>query len=539
MVKVELKGKLQPGICGKDIIVALCGLFNQDQVLNAAVEFMGEGVQQLTIDDRLTIANMTTEWGALAGVFPVDGKTISWLKEQQQRLDGHYQKYKQFADQKTVPSLQAQRDSHPRINARSISELEKNILKPDNDAFYSKILTLDLSTLRDQAVAGPNSVKVMQPLSNLSQKGIAIQKAYLLSCTNSRASDIREAAQVFSDYAKQKKTDAKVADGVEFYVAAASSHVQSDVEQSGHWQQLLDAGARPLPPGCGPCIGLGTGLLKDGEVGISATNRNFKGRMGSRSAEAYLASPAVVAASALAGRICGPHELFQQDTTTNQTPRYSIQVCEEPPKQESVLEILPGFPEEIKGELLFCPADNMNTDAIYAGKHTYNDNMTPEQMAQVVMENYDPKFREIQKPQDILISGRNFGSGSSREQAATSLKYAGIPLLLAYSFSETFKRNALNNGVLCLEAPKLVQDLLKWREQSQNKDLTIRSGILVRILPGRGKIEVTGTGSLVNTISKKQAYAIPAVGQIAQELVLAGGLESWIQQKSNNRKTAN
>ena len=132
----------------------------------------------------------------------------------------------------------------------------------------------------------------------MEKQKVPIQKAYLVSCVNSRVEDIDAAAEVIRGK--------KVADGVELYIAPASREVQAAVEANGSWQVLLDAGARPLPPGCGPCIGLGTGLLEPGEVGISATNRNFKGRMGSRDARCYLASPAVVAASAAAGNICAP-----------------------------------------------------------------------------------------------------------------------------------------------------------------------------------------------------------------------------------------
>ncbi len=177
--------------------------------------------------------------------------------------------------------------------------MEKNIIKADKDAFYAKELSIDLSTI-EPFVSGPNTVKIMTPVSELKQKEVKIHKAYLVSCVNSRLDDIKEAAAVV----KGKK----IAEGVEFYIAAASSEVQKESEKEGYWQSLIEAGAIPLPPGCGPCIGLGTGLLEDGEIGISATNRNFKGRMGSPNAFAYLASPAVVAASAIAGKIDYPWE---------------------------------------------------------------------------------------------------------------------------------------------------------------------------------------------------------------------------------------
>ncbi len=262
IAKVELKGKLRKGVTGKDLIIALCGFFNNDEVLNHAIEFTGEGVKNLSIEERLTIANMTTEWGALAGVFIIDERTIDWLK-----------KRAEFVSKRGPENVNSDADgngTHPRMNLQRIEELEKNTLKADKDAFYAKELTIDLSTI-EPLVSGPNTVKTMTPVSDLSK--VKINKAYLVSCVNSRVDDIAEAAAIV----KGKK----VAEGVQFYIAAASSEVQAESEKQGYWQTLVEAGAIPLPPGCGPCIGLGVGLLEDGEVGISATNRNFKGRMGS------------------------------------------------------------------------------------------------------------------------------------------------------------------------------------------------------------------------------------------------------------------
>ncbi|KAI8894961.1 hypothetical protein BC833DRAFT_602948 [Globomyces pollinis-pini] len=366
VVRVALLNKPALGVTGKDIIVSLCALFSDDQVLNCAVEFVGNGIQHLSIDDRLTIANMTTEWGALAGVFPVDNHTIQWLKDRKQKLKTFY------------PT------GHDRINTYSIDKLIQNPIEADENAFYAKTLTLDLSTVSPY-ISGPNSVKIATPAMELESKKIKIDKAYLVSCTNSRASDIIEAAN-----ALQGK---KVAPGVEFYIAAASSEVQNDVELSGHWGTLLAAGAKPLPAGCGPCIGLGTGLLEDGQVGISATNRNYKGRMGSPKALAYLASPAVVACSAVSGYIRAP-----PNTQPQSKPITTFEI-HTPPELKSTkpTETVAGFDPLLTGELLFCDADNLNTDGIYPGKYTYQDDLTPEQMALVAMENYDPNFVNIRK----------------------------------------------------------------------------------------------------------------------------------------------
>jgi homoaconitate hydratase len=340
----------------------------------------------------------------------------------------------------------------------------------------------------------------MTGAAEMADKNIRIDKAYLVSCVNSRVEDLAATAKVVRGK--------HVAEGVEFYIAAASSEVQAESETRGDWQTLLDAGAIPLPPGCGPCIGLGTGLLQDGEVGISATNRNFKGRMGSREAEAYLASPAVVAASAVAGAITTPNGL------EGVKPVGHIKVNPKPEKAAGGITILPGFPEVMEGELIFCHQDNLNTDGIFPGKYTYIDDFTPQQQAGVVMENYDPEFGRLVQEGDILVGGYNFGSGSSREQAATALKYRGIQLVLAGSLSETYKRNAINNGFLVLNAPELVEDLKKNFGDDQ---LTVRTGWRAIVDFGQTVVEVDG-----------RTYPISPVGTAAQELIITGGLDGKV-----------
>ncbi|MDZ7624854.1 MAG: hypothetical protein U5J96_10505 [Ignavibacteriaceae bacterium] len=176
--------------------------------------------------------------------------------------------------------------------------------------------------------------------------------------------------------------------------------------------------------------------------------------MGSPNAQAYLASPAVVAASAVAGKI-----YFEWKNKEHRPINGSIKINEKKSHKKTAVKIIKGFKPVIEGELIFCHQDNLNTDGIYPGKYTYNDDMTPQQQAEVVMENYDPEFGKIAKAGDILVGGFNFGTGSSREQAATALKYKGIQLVVAGTFNETYKRNALNNGYLLIECPQLVNDL--------------------------------------------------------------------------------
>jgi homoaconitate hydratase len=490
IAKVELRGKLRKGVTGKDLIIALCGFFNNDEVLNHAIEFTGEGVKYLSIEERLTVSNMTTEWGALAGVFIIDDVTIDWLK-----------KRAGFISRRGLEKVNSDIDGngvHPRMNLKRIEALEKDIPGADKDAFYAKELTIDLSTI-EPLVSGPNTVKTMTPVSGLTS--VRINKAYLVSCVNSRLDDIAEAAAIVRGK--------KVAEGVQFYIAAASSEVQSESEKKGYWQTLLDAGAIPLPPGCGPCIGLGTGLLEDGEIGISATNRNFKGRMGSPNAQAYLASPAVVAYSAVAGHI----SYHWNEQTQKMLGEIKVNEKKETGSQE--VKVIEGFPKILTGELIFCYQDNLNTDGIFPGKYTYIDEFTPKQQSEVVMENYDPEFVKIAKEGDILAGGFNFGTGSSREQAATALKYKGIRLVIAGSFSETYKRNALNNGFLLIECPKLVQNL---KSRFGKDKLTVKTGLTA---------EIDFTKSRIQLDSKY--FQIDPVGAAAQELIVFGGLEEWVK----------
>ena len=483
-VRVILTGELPKGASGKDVILALCGLYNQGEVLNAAVEFVGPGVATLSIDERLAISNMTTEWGALVGWFPVDETTLGYLQRRREVL--------------------ATRGVE-RISDEDLASWQKNPILGDEDAVYAAHIELDLSSVSSH-VTGPDTVQVATALGEIESRRIEIQKAYLVSCVNSRAEDIAKAAAVLSGR--------RVAEGVELYVAAASAEVQRECEESGTWKTLLEAGARPLPPGCGPCIGLGAGLLEPGEVGISATNRNFKGRMGSREAECYLASPAVVAASAAAGFICGPDEVADLGLTSD------LRAFPSTVEVDEQVDILPGFPERIRGRLVFLPQDNLNTDGIYGKDYTYRDDMTPEMMAKVVFENYDPEFAGVVQSGDVLVGSWNFGTGSSREQAVTSLQAKGIALIIAASYSQTYLRNAFNNGFTCIQSPELVERVrqLTAREMGSGAK-TIIPGQEVEVDFSSGSIGLGG-----------ESFRFPPLGAVPQALVVAGGVENQVRQ---------
>ena len=483
-IQVVLEGRLTNGACGKDVIITLCGLYNNEEVLNAAIEFAGPGVAALSMDDRLSIANMTTEWGALVGWFLCDHVTIAWLQEQL--------------------SLRLSRNESPRYTESDLRNWESSAPRPDPDANYAARVTLDLGEVTPH-VSGPDTVQVMSSLAEIQQRRVPINKAYLVSCVNSRLSDLEAAARVLEGQ--------KVADGVKLYFAAASKSVQEQAELLGIWQSILKAGATPLPPSCGPCIGLGKGLLEAGEVGISASNRNFKGRMGSKDAKCYLGSPAVVAASAVAGYITSPVRVGAPKPLTNRYEAGSTA-----PMLAEQVEIIRGFPERVRGRLVFLPKDNLNTDGIYAGAYTYREDMTPDMMARVIFDNYDPQLSTLVKRGDIVVGGFNFGTGSSREQAVTALKAAGIPLVIAGSFSQTYLRNAFNNGFLCIEVPELVNVL---KQEFTGVDAKFH-------IPG-DEIEVDFTTGTLTYRSKR--FNFPALGSVPQSLIVAGGVENLVRSK--------
>ncbi|KAF2183960.1 aconitase iron-sulfur domain-containing protein [Zopfia rhizophila CBS 207.26] len=571
VVRTDAASIWATGVTGKDVIVALAGLFNNDEVLNHAIEFTGseETLRSIPVDDRLTIANMTTEWGALTGLFPIDSVLHGWLRMKATEaaiyggdyLDHHQQQFlhERIDKQFTATGIVGQRTG----------PIFQPALTADKGATYAKQLFLDLSTLSPY-VSRPNSIKVATPLNRLQSQEIQINKAYLVSCTNSRASDLAAAARVFKDAAASNGGQIpKIPDNVKFYIAAASLPEQRAAEEQGDWQALLEAGAKPLPSSCGPCIGL------------------EQGRMGSTDARAYLASPEVVAASALAGKISGPGwyeapagytgvrlgegdgireedrmmtiedmldkvikqademiESVENAAVENQSINPPTPASSEP---ETLTEILPGFPEKVTGEVLFCDADNINTDGIYPGKYTYQDDVSREKMAEVCMENYDPAFGTIAKSGDILVSGFNFGCGSSREQAATAILANGVPLVVAGSFGNIFGRNI----------PKLANRLREvfssytpsssrqnMEKPSQNRGSLDSPPMGAVAQPAQVKQLTRRTGWMLEWDVRRSTVTVQEgpdgarwsvkVGELppnVQEIIALGGLERWVRKE--------
>ena len=259
-IKVTLKGKFQPYVSGKDVMLHLIGEIGVDGALYKSLEFGGEGVKELTMDDRFTIANMAIEAGGKNGIFPVDDVTRAYL------------------------------------NGRVTRAWEA--FDPDPDAVYEREVVIDLDQLRP-TVALPHLPSNTRTVDQV--EGMPIQQVVIGSCTNGRLKDIGEAAEILKGR--------KVAKGVRCIVFPATQQIMLDAMKAGYIQALVEAGCAVSTPTCGPCLGGHMGVLSDGERAISTTNRNFVGRMGPVSSEIILSSPAVAAASAVTGCVTDPAKL--------------------------------------------------------------------------------------------------------------------------------------------------------------------------------------------------------------------------------------
>ena len=259
-IKFVLTGKPKKWVSGKDVILHIIGRIGVDGALYKSMEFVGDGIANLTMDDRFTIANMAIEAGAKNGIFPVDDQTIAYMKEH--------------------------------------SKKEYKIYEADEDAEYDDVITVDLSAL-EPTVAFPHLPENTRTVKEAGN--VRIDQVVIGSCTNGRIGDLRAAAAVLKGR--------KVADGVRAIVFPATQAIYLQAIEEGLIQTFIKAGAVVSTPTCGPCLGGHMGVLAAGERAVSTTNRNFVGRMGHIDSEIYLASPAVAAASAVAGRISEPSEL--------------------------------------------------------------------------------------------------------------------------------------------------------------------------------------------------------------------------------------
>ena len=264
-IRIEVTGELGEWISAKDLILYIIGQLGADGADYRAVEFDGPVIRQMSIAGRMVLANLSMEMGAKVAFTPVDEKLLHYLSRRTSRV---------------LPMS-------PRY-------------APDPDAKYERVLTIDASVaLKEPQIACPHTVDNVRPISEVS--GLAVNQAVLGSCTNGRLEDLEVAARIVEGQRVHPRT--------RLLVIPASQEIYLEAIRLGYIQTLVLAGAMVNPPGCGPCVGVHQGILAPGEVCISSTNRNFIGRMGSKDSRVYLASPAVVAASAIAGSITHPAEV--------------------------------------------------------------------------------------------------------------------------------------------------------------------------------------------------------------------------------------
>lgn len=263
-MKVTVHGELPPFVAPKDVILHLIGRISAEGANFKVLEFHGEAIRRMSTSGRLTLCNMSVEAGATSGIVPPDDETLRYLRDE--------------AGVTEVPA--------------------ETLLASDPDATYDRQIDIDASTLQPQ-IACPHTVDNVKPVAEVA--GARVHQVVIGSCTNGRLDDLEVAAKIVRGH--------KVAAGTRMLVFPASSRVFMAALERGYVADLVRAGAVVMNPGCGPCLGVHQGALGDGEVALTTTNRNFKGRMGNPRSEVYLCSPAVAAASALAGVITDPREV--------------------------------------------------------------------------------------------------------------------------------------------------------------------------------------------------------------------------------------
>jgi len=413
---IKLTGRLQPFVSAKDVILEVLRRLDVKGGVGYILEYFGPGVRTLTVPERATITNMGTETGATTSIFPSDAVTKKFLEEQ-----GRGEQW---------VSLTA-----------------------DRDAEYDEIMEIDLAKVIPLA-SQPHSPGKVVPVSKL--KG-TVDQVCIGSCTNSSYKDLMTAALML----KGKKIDTTTS----LVISSGSRQVLNAITKNNALAHFIGAGARILECTCGPCIGQGQ-APNTAAITVRTYNRNFKGRSGTKSAEAYLVSPEVAAACALTGKFTDPRKLKLKPL---RIPKGEIEIDDsmilepDPPKKSKKVEIVRGpnikpvpvkkpLPKSVKGEVLLKVEDNITTDHIMpAGKYLPLRSNVPE-YAKHVFEVVDETFhdRAMEKKGGFVVGGENYGQGSSREHAALCPMYLGLKAVIVKSYARIHVANLVNFGIVPL-----------------------------------------------------------------------------------------
>lgn len=393
-MKVTLKGKLNQGVYAKDISLWIIGMIGSDGADYMSIEYHGEGVKTLSIAQRMTLANLASEMGAKNAVFPSDEVLTEFYGK---KVEGVW---------------------------------------ADEGANYAKEIEIDLSEIYP-LVAAPHHVDNVKAVSEV--QGTKLHQGVIGTCTNGRYEDIKIATEILEG--KQ------IADGFQLLVIPASQEIYLQAIEEGLITKLITSGATVLSSSCGPCLGTGQGIPADGFTVISTANRNFKGRMGNKEAEIYLASPATVAYSALKGEISDPRGEKHNDKFPYQK------------EASSTVEIPASENRKIDNVWNYTDADNINTDQMFAGNLTYNVlSSDAEAIMPHLFAGFDENFPKNVSAGDILIAGENFGCGSSREHPAVGLAHAGVKAVIVKSSNRIFYRSCINQGLALIVNPEIVDN---------------------------------------------------------------------------------
>ena len=483
--KVNVTGKLNPFVTAKDVSLELLRLLSVKGGVGAILEWSGEGLKNLSVPERATIANMGTELGATTTVFPSDEVTRDFLK-------------KQGREQDFIP------------------------LSADAGAVYDRVIDIDLSTL-EPLIACPHSPDNIKKVSELAQ--VKVDQVCIGSCTNSSLFDLLKVAALLKG-----KT---IAEGVSLSVSPGSKQVLTMLAESGALNDILASGARLLECACGPCIGMGFSPSSAG-VSLRTFNRNFLGRSGTKDGQVYLVSPETAVAAALNGKITDPRLLGSMPQVT--LPDHfkiddSAVIAPLSAEQAKDFEVVRGpnikpvpiskaLEENIKASVTLKVGDNITTDHIMpAGAKILPYRSNIPHLSQfcfsVVDENFPARAKEAGN--SIIIGGNNYGQGSSREHAALVPLYLGVRAVIAKSFARIHAANLVNAGIL----PLVFEHEADYEKVNLNDTVTLES-----VHAG------LKSGKIILSAGDKRIPLKAAFTARQQEILLAGGLLNYTEKHS-------
>jgi homoaconitate hydratase family protein/3-isopropylmalate dehydratase small subunit len=441
-MKINLSGQLREGVYAKDLSLWIIGLIGSAGANYRSIECHGEAVQSLGISERMTLANLASEMGAKNAVFPPDEVLRDFL-----------------------------------------GDVEINGLWADPGASYVEEININLSEVVP-LVAAPHHVDHIKTVDEVS--GTNVQQGLIGTCTNGRLEDLREAAAILRGR--------RVKEGFQLLVVPASRDIYMQAIEEGLITTFLEAGANVLSASCGPCLGTGQGIPADGFRVISTANRNFKGRMGNKEAEIYLASPATVASSAIHGEITS-YVAFKKKLKKFR-----------PDQKIGITGIIASDTRRINGVWNYADVDNLNTDQMFAGNLTYTvSSADPKSILPHLFAGFDPAFATAVKKGDIIMAGENFGCGSSREHPAVGLAHAGVKAVIVRSVNRIFFRSSVNQGLILIVQPEVVE--------------IYRSGDKVSVSLESGTIELNG-----------RVFQYPRLPGKLLDIIRKKGLVNWIRE---------